>query len=206
MNPSGDHAPMKHIGRKLYHLLGGLGLLSLYFLVERDYVFIVYAALIAAILSIDIARLKIPAFNDFVYRRFGSFIRKNEEGKLTGTAPYVLGVALTLFLYRTDIAAAAVCFLAFGDVAATTVGERYGKTKIAGEKSLEGTLAFVAAAVIGGLSLSLVGISLMYGLILAGALVAAAVELLPLRINDNLVIPLAAGGAMELIARITGNA
>src|SRR5574340_802221 len=150
---------MKHFGRKLYHLVGGLGLLWLYFLVGRDRVFIVYAALIAGILAIDIARLRIPAFNHFIYRRFASFIRKNEEGKLTGTAPYVLGVAFTLYFYRTDIAAAAVCFLAFGDVAATTVGERYGKTKIAGEKSLEGTLAFVAAAVIGGFSLALVGLS-----------------------------------------------
>lgn len=195
---------MNHIGRKLYHLLGGLGLLWLYFYLGRERVFIVYAILIIAILTLDIARLKLPLFNRFLYRHFGSFIRKNEEGKLTGTAPYLLGVALTLFLYRTDIAAAAVCFLAFGDVAATTIGERYGKTKITGEKSLEGTLAFVGAAVIGGLSLSLVGISPMYGLVFAGAFAAAAVELLPLRVNDNLVIPLASGGVMELIAQLTG--
>ena len=179
-------------------------MLSLYFLLGRERVFIVYTVLVVGILAIDITRLRMPAFNQFIYRRFGSFIRKNEEEKLTGTAPYVLGVALTLYFYRNDIAAAAVCFLAFGDVAATTVGERYGKTKIAGGKSLEGTLAFVAAAVIGGFSLSLVGISLMYGLILAGALIAAAVELLPLPVNDNLVIPLTAGGVMELIARTTG--
>lgn len=195
---------MKHIGRKLYHLIGGLGLLSLYFLVGRARVFLIYAVLIAAILAIDIARVKAPAFNRFVYRRFGSFIRKNEENKLTGTAPYVLGVALSLLFYRTDIAAAAVCFLAFGDVAATTVGERYGRTKISGDKSLEGSLAFVAAAVLGGFSLSLFGISPMHGLVLAGALTAAAVELLPLPINDNAVIPLASGGVMELISRLTG--
>lgn len=195
---------MKHIGRKLYHLFGGLGLLSLYFLAGRERVFIIYAALAAGILVIDLARLRIPSFNSFFYRRFGSFIRNNEHNKLTGTAPYVLGVALTLFFYRTDIAAAAVCFLAFGDVSATAVGERFGKTKIAGEKSLEGTVAFVAAAVFAGFSLPLVGISLMHGLVLAGALVAAAVELLPLPLNDNLIIPLASGGAMELIARITG--
>lgn len=195
---------MSHIGRKLYHLLGGLGLLWLYFLLGRDRVFVVYAILIVIILSVDIARLRLPVFNRFMYRRFGSFIRNNEKGKLTGTAPYVLGVALTLFFYRTDIAAEAVCFLAFGDVAATTIGERYGKTKITGEKSLEGTLAFVGAAIVGGLSLSLVGISPMYGLVFAGALAAAVVELLPLPVNDNLVIPLASGGVMEVIIQMNG--
>ena len=195
---------MKHIGRKLYHLLGGLGLLWLYFLKGRERVFVLYAFFVIAILCLDIARLRLPVFNTFIYHRFGSFIRNNEKRKLTGTAPYVLGVALTLLFYRTDIAAAAVCFLAFGDVAATTIGERYGKTKIAGEKSLEGTLAFIAAAMIGGFSLSLIGISLVPGLILAGAIIAAAVELLPLPVNDNLVIPLASGGVMELIAHLTG--
>ena len=123
---------------------------------------------------------------------------------MTGTVPYVLGIGLTLLFYRADIATAAICFLAFGDVAATAVGERYGKRKISGEKSLEGTLAFVAAAIASGFLLSLVNIHLMHSLILAGALSAAAAELLPLPLNDNLVIPLASGGVMELIARTTG--
>src|SRR5512136_497313 len=137
---------MRHIGRKLYHLFGGLGLLSLYYFLGRRDALLCYGVLVLAVLAVDITRLRVPAFNQFIQSRFGSFIRKNEANKLTGTAPYVLGIGLSLALYRTDIATAAVCFLAFGDVAATTVGERYGKTKISGEKSLEGTLAFVAIA------------------------------------------------------------
>lgn len=195
---------MKHLGRKLYHLLGGLGLLSLYYLLGRRQALICYGVLIAVVLAVDITRLRVPAFNQLIQTRFSSFIRKNEANKITGTAPYVLGIALTLLLYRTDIATAAVCFLAFGDVAATTVGERYGRTKISGEKSLEGTLAFVAAAVLSGVLLNFAGIHLMHGLILAGAIVAAGVELLPLPVNDNLVIPVVSGGVMELIARATG--
>jgi glycerol-3-phosphate acyltransferase PlsY len=109
---------------------------------------------------------------------------------------------LTLYFYRTDIATAAICFLAFGDVAATTVGERYGRTKIFVEKSMEGTLAFVVIATFVGFLLHLVGIHLKHGIILAGALVAAGVELLPLPVNDNLVIPLVSGGVMELIVQV----
>ena len=193
---------MKHIGRKLYHILGGLGLLSLYYILGRERSFIVYAVLFCVVLAADLMRLKIAAVNRFVYQRFGSFIRKNEEKKLTGTAPYILGIASSLYLYRIDIATAAVCFLACGDVAATTIGERYGRTKI-GQKSLEGTAAFFVAAAAAGLLLPLVGVPVMHGLVLAGAIVAAGAELLPLPINDNLVIPLVSGGAMTLIALAT---
>lgn len=195
---------MKHIGRKLFHLLGGLGLLSFYYLLGRQNALIFYGLLIAVVLAVDITRLRVPVFNQFIQTRFSSFIRKNEANKLTGTAPYVLGIGLSLLLYRADIATAAICFLAFGDVAATAVGERYGRTKISGEKSLEGTLAFAAVAVTVGFLLPLTGVHLMPGMMLAGAIAAAGVELVPLRVNDNLVIPLVSGGVMELIARVTG--
>jgi len=197
---------MKHIGRKLYHLFGGLGLLSLYFLLGRPIALTVYALLFLLVLTVDLIRLRVPSFNDFVMTRFSSFIRASEARKLTGTPPYVLGIGLSLLLYRTDIAAAAVCFLVFGDVAATAVGERYGRTKIAGEKSLEGTAAFIVAAVVAGSLLPLAGIYLSSGIVLAGALAAAGVELLPLPVNDNLAIPLVSGGVMELISRIAGQA
>ncbi len=194
---------MKHLGRKLYHVLGGIGLLSLYYLLGREHALAFYAVLFCLVLAGDIMRLKVPSVNRFVYARFGSFIRTNEEHKLTGTGPYVLGIGLSLFLFPPEIATAAVCFLAFGDVAATSIGERYGKTKI-GSKSLEGTIAFVVAAAGAGLLLPLMGISLMHGIALTGALVAAGVELLPLPVNDNLVIPLVSGGVMLLLARVTG--
>jgi len=195
---------MKHIGRKLYHLFGGLGLLSLYYLLGRRNALVCYGLLFMVVLAVDITRLRVPAFNQFIQTRLSSFIRKNEANKITGTAPYVLGIGLTLLFYRTDIATAAICFLAFGDVAATTVGERYGRTKIVGDKSLEGTLAFAVIAVASGLALPLVGVHLAPGLIAAGSFVAAGVELVPLRVNDNLVIPVVSGGAMELIARLGG--
>ena len=194
---------MKHTGRKLYHLFGGLGLLGLYYLLGRHSALICYGILFVIVLAVDLARLRIPAFNQLIFTRFGSFIREGERYKLTGTAPYVLGIALSLYAFSLEVATAAICFLAFGDVSATTVGERYGRTKI-GEKSLEGTIAFTAAALLSALLLSAIGVHLMTGVIILGAVVAAVVELLPLPVNDNLAIPLIAGGAMELALRLFG--
>jgi len=191
---------MKHIGRKLYHLIGGIGLLSLYYLLGRDRALLFYAALFLVALGLDIIRLSIPSVNDLIFARFSSFIRKNEAHKLTGTAPYVLGIGLSLYLYSTVVATVAICFLAFGDVAATAIGERYGRTKI-GDKSLEGTAAFVLAALAAGGTLALIGLGLSPWVMVPGALVAAGVELLTLPVNDNLVIPIVSGGAMELLLR-----
>lgn len=190
---------VKHIGRKFYHLFGGLILLSLYYVLGRERALLIYAVLFLAAVSLDAARLMIPAFNRFMFSRFRSFIRESEEHSLTGTPAYVLGIGLSLYLYAFETAAAAVCFLAFGDVAATTIGERFGKTKIRG-KSLEGTAAFVVAAMAAGFFLSRVGVHIDAAIIIVGALVAAGVELLPLPLNDNLTIPLISGGAMQLLS------
>jgi len=194
---------MKHIGRKLFHLLGGVGLLSLYYLMGRDRALTFYAALFLIIMALEFARLKIPSFNRFIFDKFANFIRENERYKPTGTISFVLGIGLSLYVYSPEAATAAICFLAFGDVAATMVGERYGRTKL-GEKSLEGSFAFIAAALLSGLILSVVGVHLSTGVMILGALVAAGVELLPLPVNDNMVIPLVAGGIMELALRLFG--
>jgi len=192
---------MHHIGRKLYHLLGGVGLLYLYYLLGRDRALVFYSVLFIMVLALDVTRLAIPAVNTFLFTRFSSFIRKNEAHKLTGTAPYVLGIGLSLYAFSLPVATAAICFLAFGDVAATTIGERYGRTKIGG-KSLEGTIAFVIAALAAGGALVLMGSGTNPWVMVLGALVAAGVELLPLPINDNLVIPIVSGGVMELALRL----
>ncbi|MFA5074315.1 MAG: hypothetical protein WC539_10520 [Nitrospirota bacterium] len=192
---------MKHIGRKLYHLLGGLGLLAVYYSAGREQALIFYAVLFFIVFTSDAMRLLIPAINRFLFTRYSSFIRKSEENKFTGTAPYVLGVGVSFFLYSPEVATMAVCFLVFGDVAATTIGELYGRTKIR-DKSLEGSLAFVLAALLAGFLLLAAGISLPLTIMIAGAFIAAGVELLPLPINDNLMIPLVTGGIMELALKI----
>lgn len=192
---------MNHIGRKLYHLLGGVGLLSLYSIMGRDRALVFYAVLFIIALVLDIIRLTIPAVNNFMFTRFSNFIRKNEAHKLTGTAPYILGIGLSLYAFSQPVATAAICFLIFGDVAATTIGERYGRTKI-GNKSMEGTAAFVIAAFVAGVVLLLIGSGTTPWVMVLGSLAAAGVELLTLPVNDNLVIPIVSGGVMELALRL----
>jgi dolichol kinase len=191
---------MKHLGRKSFHVLGGLGLTSVYFALGRPTAFYAYAALLALVLPLEIARLAIPRLNAWAMARFSAFLRPGEARKLTGTPAYILGVALAFLVFPEAIATAAILFLVVGDVSATAVGERWGRTKVGG-KSLEGTAAFVVAALgVGLLSRGALHAPAAF-VVAAGAAVAALTELfLPPWANDNLVIPLAAGAAMTLLS------
>jgi dolichol kinase len=195
----GMKARMKHLGRKLFHLFGGLGLLSIYYVFPGK-AFLIYGILIFAVFAVEIARLKSPAMNKLLFGKFPSFIRKSEEHSLTGTIPYILGVGLSFYVYSAPTATAAVCFLAFGDVAATTIGERFGKTKIR-DKSLEGTAAFIVAAVAAGCALLIFFPTYPFWVMLLGALSAAGIELLSLAVNDNFAIPIIAGAVMAFALR-----
>ena len=141
---------MKHPGRKFYHVLGGLGLLAIWFGLGRPRAFSAYAALLVTALLFDLARLALPRLNAWAMTHLAGLLRPGEAHKLSGTPSYVAGVGLTLLLFPEPAAVAAIAFLIAGDVAATTVGERWGRHKV-GAKSLEGTAAFFVAACAAGL-------------------------------------------------------
>lgn len=191
---------MKHPGRKLYHVAGGLTLLAVWFALGRPRAFYAYGALLAAVVIFDFARFAHSRFNAWAMARLSGLLRPGEERTLNGSPAYISGVALTLLLFPEPAAVAAILFLIVGDVSATTVGERWGRHKV-GAKSLEGTAAFFAAACAAGF----ISRAALHGptptAIVAGAWLAALVELfLPKFANDNLVIPLVAALAMTLLA------
>lgn len=191
---------MKHLGRKLYHVLGGAGLLGVWFALGRPRAFYAYAALLAVVLLFDLARFALPRFNAWAMANLSDLLRPGEERKLNGTPPYIVGVALTLLLFPEPAAVAAILFLVVGDVSATTVGERWGRRRI-GAKSLEGTAAFFVAACAAGLAARAVYGAPPAVAVVAGAWCAALVELfLPKFANDNLVVPPVAALAMTLLA------
>lgn len=193
---------MKNVGRKIYHAFGGIILLEIYIIAGRRLALVLFAMLLAGILLFDFARMRIPAFGLWAQAKLSSLLRPGEEGKISGSPSYILGIAATLFLFKLPVAVAAVLFLAFGDVAASIVGETWGRARFLG-KSLEGTAAFIAAALIAGMAAGALGYAPTLPVLAAGAVVAAFVEFFtPRALNDNLTIPLASGFFMTLLQRI----
>lgn len=158
------------------------------------------AVLLALSLSAEVLRARVASLNRIFMRFFGPLLKETESGGPTGVPFFLAGLLASLVLYDRAVALAGLIILAAGDPAAAMAGRKWGKTRL-GAKSLEGTLAFIAAALLGGALLAPYWPVPPLGIYAVGAVIGAAAELVPWRLNDNLTIPLAAGLGMELLVR-----
>jgi dolichol kinase len=116
--------------------------------------------------------------------------RLERTGVITGEGSmyYALGVLFALGLLRENSAAAisVVLILAFGDSLATYIGRYYGKHKLPWNKNktLEGSIAFAAGAMSALLIMPVPTTILV-------VILATAVESLPIRLDDNITLPVA---------------
>jgi glycerol-3-phosphate acyltransferase PlsY len=167
----------------------------------------VLGAITGCYFLLEVLRLANPSVNRFFTRRLRFLMRRAEYRTVTGTGYYLLGSFFSVLLFSPMIAIAAMLFLVFGDFAAAMVGTAIGRVRLFAAKSLEGSLAcFVACFVVGLLLFWRVQPDWSVGvrLALSGAAAATLAELLPLRINDNLTIPLLSGLAVLLTAQSLG--
>jgi uncharacterized protein (TIGR00297 family) len=150
-------------------------------------------------------------FNAFVLPRVGgrAIFRPEDvrRGIPVGILFYPLAVLLLILVFRArlDIVAAAWAILAVGDGAATIVGRAAGTTRWPWnpEKTVEGSLAF---AVLGGAAAVLLcwwtdpdsSLGFVIGAPLLAACAGAMVETIPVRLDDNLSVPFAAGAVLWL--------
>eukprot|EP01027_Heterolobosea_sp_BB2_P014836 GEZU01021286.1.p1 GENE.GEZU01021286.1~~GEZU01021286.1.p1 ORF type:complete len:253 (-),score=47.27 GEZU01021286.1:216-974(-) len=190
--------------RKTFHLLGLLIPCIYYygtkfgFLTRMQTVYIL-GAIFAVLFTLDLLRLYVPPFREFYMKVAGKIMRAKEANRINGTTFYVAGCALTILFFNPIIAVCSILFLNLGDLSAAMVGMSMGRTKIAGGKSVEGTLAnFVVCFFIGVVCFS-DRIRLFEYISMVGALSATVTELVPLfGIDDNFTIPLVAGFFMTL--------
>jgi uncharacterized protein (TIGR00297 family) len=162
-------------------------------------------------------------FNLFVLPRIGgrNLYRPidHARGFPLGIVLYPLAVLLLVLIFeaRLDIVAAAWAVLAFGDGFATLVGQRVGGRQIPWnrEKTVTGTAAFVVVGGIGAVALtlwtrpSIVPPPSLTFLIVApfvAAIVAALVETLPVRLDDNISVPMTAAAVLWYASLLTPGA
>jgi uncharacterized protein (TIGR00297 family) len=159
------------------------------------------------------------AFNLVILPRFGTTLYRSSERARrfsSGIAFYPIAVLLLIlvFPYRLDIAAAAWGILAFGDGMATIVGTWLGGPRIPWnrEKTIAGTVALFVFGGLAGAALAwwcrpiVTPPAYMWfsiGAPFAAALVAACVETIPVRLNDNLSVPAAAGAILWSLSLVS---
>jgi len=169
--------------RQLIHI--GIGILiSLGLWVNLNFAF--YTILIGALIGMLIIQLKLMKFHvpiaDYMLDRFE---RKHAfPGK--GSMFYALGVLFIIGLLRTNttLMISLILILSLGDGLATWIGKNYGRHKLTWnrDKTFEGTVSFL----IGCIPSLFIVPSPITGLVIV---TAAFIESLPLRIDDNILIP-----------------
>jgi phosphoserine phosphatase len=108
---------------------------------------------------------------------------------------FAFGIVATLLLFQTPAGGAAIAMFCFGDSAASLFGGLISTSLPFNKgKTWEGSLAgFIFAFLAGSFFVS-------PWLALAGAAIAMTIEVLPLPVNDNVLIPVITGAALTLLA------
>lgn len=197
-----------HLSRKLWHVLTVGMMASTYAFLPLRYSMACLAFACLLFIPMDFLRLKNPNLNQFVLKWFGPLMRQNEFNKLAGTTYLLIGVGLIALIFPRDIVLLTLLFLAFADPTASYFGIRYGKDKILGEKSLQGSLAafFVCSMLTCGY---LVYHNLMLEKLLLisllGGVTGALSELVPVgKMDDNFSLPIISATSLWFLFYLFG--
>lgn len=181
--------------RQVFHALLGVVIVFgvLYGLLTVKSLLMIF--IVGAVISALSVRWKVPVVSWFL----GHFDRKGEKIPGRGAMFFVLGSLLVLALFPRHVALASILVLAFGDAAATLVGVHLGKIRSVTMKTLEGFFAGACAGFLGALFF------VDYVSAFAGSIAAMCFELLEIRlgrkvIDDNFMVPLAAGLVMYAVS------
>lgn len=197
-----------HWARKIWHIGAVSLLVALFaFLPEKTALaFLVLAWL--AFVPVDFMRHRWPQLNDVLVHLFRPLMRDSELHKLAGTTYLLTGVLIVAFIFPRDLLILTLLFLAFADPIASYFGIKFGKDKIFGHKSLQGSLAaFVVCAVLTAIYLysRLLLLDRLIVVSLLGGLIGALAELIPIgKLDDNLTLPILSASFLYLLFGLFG--
>jgi diacylglycerol kinase (CTP) len=197
------------LGRRLVHALNGTGIATAYalLLTHRQLVH-VFGTVACLVYILDRVRMHYPELVQRAPWINRLFFRAEEELRESAMTPYAVAILLTILTFPKLAALIAIYTLALADPLAAIVGITWGRRRLASGKTLEGSLAFFGATLAVTLLVLSVGTDVpapprvTAGLLIA--LAGAACELLPLRIDDNLTIPLVVGFASWAAGALAG--
>jgi dolichol kinase len=190
-----DYKIQQEIKRKSLHLLTLLSPL-LYNILPYNTSLIISASLVIIDLIAETIRLLYPSVNRLMLKIFEGTYREKEKENVSTLIWTLSGTFLTIFLFseNKNVVTLSLLYLSLGDTVAALVGVKFGKIRLGSRgKSLEGSLAFFLIAFL----CSLFFVKIEYAFI--SAFLGAAIEFLPLPIDDNFVLPIFTAGLLSIL-------
>lgn len=197
-----------HWARKLWHMGAVGGMAAIYAYAPERLSLIILLVSWVLFVPLDFLRHRYAAINEFLVHAFKPIMRDSELNRLAGTSYLLTGVTIIDLLFPREVVLLTLLFLALADPIASYFGIKFGKDKILGHKSLQGTLAafvvctslcFVYLYTHNMLLDRLIVVSLL------GGLIGALAELIPIgKLDDNLTLPLLSGTFLYLLFSLFG--
>jgi dolichol kinase len=182
------------LGRKALHLLALVIPLGMWSLGNPMAVYILGGGALLAVAA-DVTRAYSSNFSAWIRTIFGPLMRAEElpdvgtHVTFNGATCVLVGAALLALLFPLRIAVPVLTMTMLADAAAALVGRRIGRHNWGSlSATVEGSTAFVLT----GFAVMAAFPSLAFAPAAASVVVAAAIEALPLPVNDNIRVPLAA--------------
>lgn len=190
--------------RNLFHVgMGLFGVLMYELFLTHAWAVGITGILAASVVLMELMRRIHPRLNWALTLPFKHIIRPWERNRPNSASWYSMSVFLVVLIMPQFAAELGVLTLAFADPAATLVGKRWGRAKLFGAKSILGTAAFFAMALlVGGILFAIAGpamapwraAAMLSTVALAGTLTELACD----RLDDNFAIPLLCAGVATL--------
>ncbi|MAX65365.1 MAG: SEC59/DGK1/VTE5 family protein [Bacteriovoracaceae bacterium] len=197
------------IMRRLFHMFNGGSIATLYLISFSHSQMIHFLGTIAcALYIVEQVRVNYPetASKLLPFTRF--IMRAEEQLKESAMVPYAMAVLLTIVAFPKHIALIGIYSLAFADPLSAIVGIRFGKHKLTPTRTIEGSLAFFIAITLVSLFV-LTGyngkfdILILFVSVLLGG-ICTAFDMIPLKLDDNLTIPLFTSAVLWVICTLFG--
>lgn len=194
-----------HLLRKLWHISTGSIALFLFFRSELDtFTWAVVALLIAVSgFTMDLIRARNHKLNYLILKVLGPLMRRSEKEGMSGLPFYALGISLSLFFYKRELAVISIMFLVFSDPISSFFGVLYGKDKILPNKSLQGAVAgFFTCYLITlfyCMNVTEISSSLLIFAVLGGVIGSLSELVSAFNVDDNLTIPVLSGLGLTLV-------
>lgn len=151
--------------------------------------------LVGIVAAIFIAADLLRIFSNLHWDRL---YKKGERKTFSSMTAYLVSVFLVFLLFPAPISYLSLLFLTVGDPVGKLIGIRFGRTPLVGQRTLEGSLGYVAGALAaGGILHEFVPFPVPY--LPIGAVAAASIEVFSRDVDDNLTVGLLSGAILSIV-------